>query len=117
MMRYKTNQQPHLNDTRTKMASRDLSFRDAFHGNIAEYLQAVTPEEYGRFIGNESIDFDSIPDANQEVLKRLKQAEQERKTLSAQFFQFLNEDVNLCRRIGIFYLLFGSLLRFYSVYL
>jgi len=69
-------QQPHLNDTRTKMASRDLSFRDAWHGNIAEYLKAVTPEEYERFIGSESIDFDSILEANQEVLKRLKQAEE-----------------------------------------
>jgi hypothetical protein len=70
-------QQPHLNDARTKMASRDLSFRDAWHGNIAEYLKAVTPEEYERFIGNESIDFDSILEANQDVLKRLKQAEDE----------------------------------------
>lgn len=70
-------QQPHLNDARTKMASRDLSFRDAYHGNIAEYLKAVTPEEYERFIGSESIDFDSILEANQEVLKRLKQAEDE----------------------------------------
>jgi hypothetical protein len=70
-------QQPHLNDARTKMASRDLSFRDAFHDNIAEYLKAVTPEEYERFIGSESIDFDSILDANREVLKRLKQAEDE----------------------------------------
>jgi len=69
-------QQPHLNDARTKMASRDLSFRDAYHGNIAEYLKAVTPEEYERFIGSESIDFDSILEVNQEVLKRLKQAEE-----------------------------------------
>jgi len=65
-------QQPHLNDARTKMASRDLSFRDAYHGNIAEYLKAVTPEEYERFIGSESIDFDDILEANKEVLKRLK---------------------------------------------
>jgi hypothetical protein len=70
-------QQPHLNDARTKMASRDLSFRDAYHGNIAEYLKAVTPEEYERFIGSKSIDFDTILEANQEVLKRLKQAENE----------------------------------------
>jgi hypothetical protein len=70
-------QQPHLSDARAKMASRDLSFRDAFHGNIAEYLKAVTPEEYERFIGNESLDFDSILEANQEVLKRLKQADNE----------------------------------------
>jgi hypothetical protein len=66
-------QQPHLNDARTKMASRDLSFRDAYHGNIAEYLKAVTPEEFERFIGNESIDFDAILEANADVLKRLKQ--------------------------------------------
>jgi hypothetical protein len=68
-------QQPHLNDARTKMASRDLSFREAYHGNIAEYLKAVTPEEYERFIGSESIDFDSILEANKDVLMRLKQAE------------------------------------------
>ena len=51
-------QKPYLNDARTKMASRDLSFRDAYHGNIAEYLQAVTPEEFERFIGTESINID-----------------------------------------------------------
>lgn len=69
-------QQPHLNDARTKMASRDLSFRAAYHGNIADYLKAVTPEEYERFIGSEAIDFDGILEANQDVLKRLKQAEE-----------------------------------------
>ena len=68
-------QKPYLNDARTKMASRDLCFRDAYHGNIAEYLQAVTPEEYERFIGNQSIDFDQILAENKDVLKRLKQAE------------------------------------------
>jgi len=31
-------QKPYLNDARTKMASRDFSFRDAYHGNIADYL-------------------------------------------------------------------------------
>src|SRR3712207_7974716 len=51
-------QKPYLNDARTKMASRDYSFRDAYHGNIGEYLQAVTPEEYERFIGDQSIDFE-----------------------------------------------------------
>ena len=49
-------QKPYLNDARTKMASRDFSFRDAYHGNIADYLQAVTPEEFERFIGDQSID-------------------------------------------------------------
>jgi hypothetical protein len=68
-------QKPYLNDARTKMASRDFSFRDAYHGNIANYLKAVTPEEFERFIGDQSIDFDHILAENKDVLKRLKQAE------------------------------------------
>ena len=70
-------QKPYLNDARTKMASRDFSFRDAYHGNIADYLQAVTPEEFERFIGDQSIDFDRILADNKDVLRRLKQAEDE----------------------------------------
>ena len=70
-------QKPYLNDARTKMASRDYSFRDAYHGNIADYLKAVTPEEFERFIGDQSIDFDHILEENKDVLKRLKQAEDE----------------------------------------
>lgn len=70
-------QKPYLNDARTKMASRDFSFRDAYHGNVADYLQAVTPEEFERFIGDQSIDFDRILADNKDVLKRLKQAEDE----------------------------------------
>ena len=70
-------QKPYLNDARNKMASRDFSFRDAYHGNIADYLQAVTPEEFERFIGDQSIDFDRILADNKDVLKRLKQAEDE----------------------------------------
>lgn len=70
-------QKPYLNDARTKMASRDFSFRDAYHENIADYLQSVTPEEFERFIGDQSIDFDRILESNKDVLKRLKQAEDE----------------------------------------
>ena len=69
-------QKPYINDARTKMASRDFSFRDAYHGNIAEYLQAVTPKEFERFIGDESIDIDQILEENKDVLKRLKQADE-----------------------------------------
>lgn len=68
-------QKPYLNDARTKMASRDYSFREAYHVNIAEYLKAVTPEEFERFIGDQSIDFDNILADNKDVLKRLKQAD------------------------------------------
>lgn len=68
-------QAPYLSDARSKMASRDLSFRDIYHGNIAEYLRAVTPEEYEKFIGSESIDFDRLLEENKDVLMRLKQAD------------------------------------------
>lgn len=69
--------QPFIYDARTKMASRDVAFRDVFHNNIAGYLRAVTPEEFDRFIGEKSIDFDDIMNLpeNREVLKRLKQAD------------------------------------------
>lgn len=70
-------QQPYLNDARTKMASRDFGFRNAYHGNIAEYLKAISPEEFEKFIGSESIDFDQILEDNKDVLKRLKQADNE----------------------------------------
>ncbi|MEZ3576974.1 MAG: DNA-binding protein [Muribaculaceae bacterium] len=67
--------EPFINDARSKMASRDVAFRDAWHGNLAEYLRAVTPDEFDKFIGDASIDFDNILEANREVLKRLKQAD------------------------------------------
>ena len=70
-------QKPYLNDARTKMASRDLSFRDAYHGNIGEYLTVLTPDEFERFIGDKSVDFDRILENNKDVLRRLKQAEDE----------------------------------------
>lgn len=72
-------QKPYVYDARQKMSSRDLAFRDVFHGNIAAYLQAVTPEEFDQFIGNSSIDFDSIMQLpeNKKVLEILKQANED----------------------------------------
>lgn len=67
--------EPFITDARAKMASRDVAFRDAWHGNLAEYLQAVSPDEFDKFIGDASIDFDNIIEANRAVLKRLKQAD------------------------------------------
>ena len=64
---------PILEDARTKMASRDFALRDVYHDNIAEYLRAVAPEEFEKFIGQLSVDFDHLLDANKEVLDRLKQ--------------------------------------------
>lgn len=68
-------QKPYIADARSKMASRDLCFRNAYHGNIEEYLRAVTPNEFERFIGDKSIDFEAILEDNKDVLRRLKQAD------------------------------------------
>ncbi len=64
---------PILEDARTKMSSRDFALRDVYHENIAAYLKAVSPEEYEKFIGSQSVDFDHLLDANKAVLDRLKQ--------------------------------------------
>ena len=64
---------PILEDARTKMASRDFALRDVYHDNIADYLKAVSPEEYEKSIGSQSVDFDHLLDENKDVLDRLKQ--------------------------------------------
>jgi len=65
--------EPIIYDARQKMASRDFALRDVYHDNIAEYLKAIAPEEYEKFIGSQSVDFDHLLDENKEVLDRLKQ--------------------------------------------
>jgi hypothetical protein len=65
--------EPIIYDARQKMASRDFALRDVYHDNIAEYLKAVSPEEYEEFIGSQSVDFDHLLDENKAVLDRLKQ--------------------------------------------
>lgn len=65
---------PFLYNARQKMASRDLGLRDVYHGNIAEYIRAMSPEEFDRFIGAESIDLEKLldNDENRKTLERLK---------------------------------------------
>ena len=65
---------PFLYDARQKMASLDLGLRDVYHDNIAGYLRALSPEEFDRFIGNESVDLEKLLDneENRHVLERLK---------------------------------------------
>ena len=65
--------EPIIYDARQKMASRDFALRDVYHDNIAEYLKVIAPEEYEKFIGSQSVDFDHLLDENKEVLDRLKQ--------------------------------------------
>ena len=65
---------PFLYDARQKMASLDLGLRDVYHDNIAGYLRALSPEEFDRFIGCDSVDLEQLldNDENRLVLERLK---------------------------------------------
>lgn len=45
---------PVIEDARTKMASRDLGFRDALHQRLEEYIQTVPESDFERFLGEAS---------------------------------------------------------------
>ena len=60
---------------RTKMASRDLALRDAFHKQLDEYIKPLDREEYERFLGAEGDQIEKLMQENQDVLKRLKERE------------------------------------------
>lgn len=66
---------PQLQDVRTKMASRDLGFRDALHIRLKEYLSAIPPKDFDRFLGEKSKDLEERLIEMKEVFKRLKDRE------------------------------------------
>ncbi len=45
---------PLIMDARTKMASRDLCFRDALHDKLEKYIQSVPEADFDRFLGETS---------------------------------------------------------------
>lgn len=45
---------PLILDARTKMASRDLCFRDALHDKLEAYIQSVPEADFERFLGEKS---------------------------------------------------------------
>lgn len=45
---------PMIDDARTKMASRDLCFRDALHDKLETYIQSVPEADFDRFLGETS---------------------------------------------------------------
>lgn len=66
--------EPHINDARAKMASRDLCFRDALHHKLESYVQSVPQSDFDKFLGETSKSLEerlSDPDTLA-VLKRLK---------------------------------------------
>ena len=66
---------PLVHSARTKMASRDLALRDAFHKRLEEYISPLDSGEYHRFLGEEGDEIEKLMIENQDVLKRLKARE------------------------------------------
>jgi len=66
---------PLINRGRTKMASRDLALRDAFHYQLSEYIQPLSQEEYSKFLGAAGDELERLMEENRAVLQRLKERE------------------------------------------
>ncbi|HHC6787211.1 TPA: DNA-binding protein [Vibrio parahaemolyticus] len=65
---------PLITDARTKMASRDLCFRDALHEKLEAYIKSVPEADFERFLGEKSKSLEeqlSDPEIL-DVFKRLK---------------------------------------------
>lgn len=65
---------PLIVDARTKMASRDLGFRDALHHKLEAYIQSVPEADFERFLGetSKSLEERLSDPATLAVFKRLK---------------------------------------------
>jgi hypothetical protein len=66
---------PLVDKARIKMASRDLHFREALHHKLQEYIQSIPAEDFDRFIGERSMDFDKQLEQAKDIFKRLKESE------------------------------------------
>ena len=66
---------PLISSARTKMASRDLALRDAFHQQLEKYIKPLDRNEYNRFLGDESDQIARLMEENSDVLRRLKERE------------------------------------------
>ena len=64
---------PLIISARTKMASRDMALRDAFHYQLEEYIKPLDKFEYEKFLGEAGNELEHLMAENQAVLKRLKE--------------------------------------------
>ncbi|ADU67304.1 hypothetical protein Selin_2593 [Desulfurispirillum indicum S5] len=64
---------PLIEKARSKMASRDLAFRDALHLQLKEYVTPVQRDEFERFLGEKSKELSERLEESRDVMKRLKE--------------------------------------------
>lgn len=65
-------QKPHLTNARTKMASRDLGFRDALHISLKDYISPVTEDDFEKFLGEQSKSLEKQIKEHKDVFLRLR---------------------------------------------
>lgn len=63
---------PLLDNARNKMASRDLSLRDAYHDQLKNYISSVDPTEYDKFLGEQSKSLEKQIEEHRDVFERLR---------------------------------------------
>ena len=64
---------PLIHRGRIKMASRDMALREAFHYQLAEYIQPLNQDEYQKFLGAAGDELERLMEENRAVLHRLKE--------------------------------------------
>ncbi len=67
--------QPLVEKARSKMASRDLAFRDALHLQLKDYVTPLDSADFERFLGEKSKELIDRLEESKEVFKRLKERE------------------------------------------
>jgi len=65
--------EPLVERARSKMASRDLAFRDALHLQLQEYVTPLQREDFERFLGEKSKELAERLEDAKDVMKRLKE--------------------------------------------
>lgn len=63
--------EPSLHKGRSKMASRDLCFRDALHKELKEYVGEVSQLDFEKFLGEKSKELNERIEGHKEIFKRL----------------------------------------------
>ena len=62
----------YIEQARSKMASRDLCFRDAYHAELQNYISSLDPDDFERFLGEKSKSLEKQIEEHIEIFKRLK---------------------------------------------
>ena len=65
---------PLIQRGRVKMASRDMALRDAFHYQLAEYIQPLDKDDYQKFLGAAGDELDRLMQENQARIKAIEGA-------------------------------------------